>query len=182
MAAPPPRSTNRSRPASSARMRRRVMGFVVERIAEQRLLWHLRKATEVCARIPADMQQAEADRVIRAMLKKDADHHLKWMLIDFALLVLSAPLIVRARARTCRASISRSRSSATSSRCAAPNRVCRACTWTFTASEDLAELREAMRLGCAAAAAPRARARAAAASRASRRRSARTWRRRRLTA
>jgi hypothetical protein len=67
------------------KMRRRIMSFVVERIAEQRLLWHMRKATEVCARIPADMQQAEADRVIRATLKKDADHHLKWTLIDVAL-------------------------------------------------------------------------------------------------
>ena len=56
------------------------MGFVVERIAEQRLLWHLRKATEVCARIPADMPDGRGDAVIRAMLKKDADHHLKWML------------------------------------------------------------------------------------------------------
>lgn len=77
-----------------SRLRRRVMGFVIERIAEQRLLWHLRKAPEVCARIPADMSEAEAERIIRAMLKKDADHHLKWLLIDLALLLLSAPLIV----------------------------------------------------------------------------------------
>ena len=37
------------------RLRRKVMGFIVERIAEQRLLWHLRKVDEVCARIPADI-------------------------------------------------------------------------------------------------------------------------------
>ena len=77
-----------------ARLRRRVMSFVVERIAEQRLLWHMRTATEICAHVPADMTPADADRVMRAMLKKDADHHLKWMLIDFGLLVLSLPLIV----------------------------------------------------------------------------------------
>src|SRR5262245_4210866 len=77
-----------------ARGRRRVMSFVVERIAEQRLLWHMRTATEICARVPSDVAQPEADRVIRAMLKKDADHHLKWTLIDFALMVVSVPLIV----------------------------------------------------------------------------------------
>ena len=77
-----------------SRVRRRIMGFVIERIAEQRLLWHLRRASEVCARIPADMSEAEAERIIRAMLKKDADHHLKWLLIDLALLLVSIPLIV----------------------------------------------------------------------------------------
>jgi hypothetical protein len=77
-----------------ARLRRKVMGFIVERIAEQRLLWHLRKATEVCACIPSDVSESEADAVIRAMLKKDADRHGKWLLIDFALLIPSALLTI----------------------------------------------------------------------------------------
>src|SRR5687767_715079 len=58
-----------------ARGRRKVMSFIVERIAEQRLLWHMRHAEEICARIPADMSQQEAEQVIRTMLKKDHDHH-----------------------------------------------------------------------------------------------------------
>ena len=70
------------------------MGFVVERIAEQRLLWHLRKAGEVCARIPSDLSEEEADAIVRASLKKDVDHHLKWLWIDGLLLQLSAPLVV----------------------------------------------------------------------------------------
>jgi hypothetical protein len=78
----------------TAKLRRKVMGFVVERIAEQRLLWHLRKADNVCAQIPADLGEADAALVIRAMLKKDADHHLKWLMIDLALLIVSAPLVV----------------------------------------------------------------------------------------
>ena len=76
------------------RGRRRVMSFIVERIAEQRLLWHLRKAGEVCARIPDDIMADEADRVIRASLKHDVDHHRKWLLIDFALLIPAAALTV----------------------------------------------------------------------------------------
>lgn len=76
-----------------ARMRRRAMGFVVERIAEQRLLWHLRRATTVCAQIPGDLSEEEADTVVRAQLKKDLDHHFKWIWIDLALLILVAPLV-----------------------------------------------------------------------------------------
>jgi hypothetical protein len=77
-----------------ARTRRRVMGFVVERIAEQRLLWHLRRATEVCAQIPGDLSEDEAHTIVRAQLKKDLDHHFKWIWIDLALLILVAPLVV----------------------------------------------------------------------------------------
>jgi hypothetical protein len=77
-----------------AKLRRKVMGFVVERIAEQRLLWHMRKETEICARIPADLSETEADQIIRTRLKHDADHHFKWLLIDLTLLLLSTPLIV----------------------------------------------------------------------------------------
>lgn len=76
------------------RARRKVMGFVVERIAEQRLLWHLRKADEVCAQIPTDLSEDEAMTIIRTTLKKDADHHFKWLWIDFALLILVAPLML----------------------------------------------------------------------------------------
>jgi hypothetical protein len=76
------------------RMRRKVMGFVVERIAEQRLLWHLRKADEVCALIPADMSEDEANTVVRKGLKNDSDHHLRWMFVDLLLLAASAPLMI----------------------------------------------------------------------------------------
>jgi hypothetical protein len=128
-----------------ARLRRKTMSFVVERIAEQRLLWHLRTTTEVCARIPSDITAEEADRVIRAMLKKDADHHLKWMIIDLALLLVSAPLVVIPgpnlpgfyftfqvighflSMRGARRGLSGAR-------------------WTFNPSTDLSELRDAMRL------------------------------------
>ena len=58
------------------------------------LLWHLRKASCVCAQIPTDMSEAEANRIIRTTLKKDLDHHFRWMWIDLALLILVAPLVV----------------------------------------------------------------------------------------
>lgn len=128
-----------------ARMRRKIMGFVVERIAEQRLLWHMRKATEVCARIPADMDPAEAERIVRGMLKKDADHHLKWTLIDFALLVLTIPLIVLPGPNLpglyftfqCVGHFLSMRGA---------KQGLSGVRWTFDGNEDLAALREAMRL------------------------------------
>jgi hypothetical protein len=75
-------------------LRRRMMGFIVERIAEQRLLWHLRRATEVCACIPDDLSDAEADRTIRTMLKIDHDRHRKWLIIDGLLLIPATALTV----------------------------------------------------------------------------------------
>jgi hypothetical protein len=76
------------------RLRRRVMGFVVERIAEQRLLWHLRTATCVCAHIPSDLTNEQAEAIMRGILKKDHDHHFKWMWIDLLFLILVSPLVV----------------------------------------------------------------------------------------
>jgi hypothetical protein len=77
-----------------ARLRRKLMGFIVERIAEQRLLWHLRYATAVCVSVPADVTEESAHRIIREMLKKDHDRHRKWLWIDIALLIPSAALTV----------------------------------------------------------------------------------------
>ena len=73
-----------------ARGRRKVMGYIVERIAEQRLLWHLRKVDQVCAHMPTDMSEAEADGVVITMLKRDVEHHRNWLWIDLALLIPSA--------------------------------------------------------------------------------------------
>ena len=86
-----------ARPESAgllARARRKTMGFIVERIAEQRLLWHLRKVTEVCVHVPTDVMASDADVIVRAMLTRDSDHHRKWFWIDGLLLLLSAPLMV----------------------------------------------------------------------------------------
>jgi hypothetical protein len=127
------------------RLRRKIMSFVIERIAEQRLLWHMRNATNICARIPADLSEPQAEQIIRAMLKADTDHHLKWTLIDLALLIPALLLTI----------------------IPGPNIVglyftfqavghflswrggkqgLTGATWTYEACPDLTELREAMRL------------------------------------
>ena len=77
-----------------ARTRRQIMGYIVERIAEQRLLWQLRKVDVVCARIPSDMKEAMADGIVLTMLKKDVEHHRKWLWIDLLLLLASLALVI----------------------------------------------------------------------------------------
>jgi len=77
-----------------ARARRKTMGFIVERIAEQRLLWHLRKATEMCVHVPADLMESDADVFVRAMLTRDADHHRTWFWIDAVLLIPAGLLTI----------------------------------------------------------------------------------------
>lgn len=77
-----------------SKARRRMMGFVAERIAEWRLLWHLRRAAQVVAFMPSDLLAEEAERTVRAMLKGDADRHLRWVIVNLLLLAASAPLML----------------------------------------------------------------------------------------
>lgn len=79
-------------PGVLQRAKRRLMRFVAERIAEQRLLWRLRSADRVTAHIPSDMSEDEAFQAIRRMLKSDGDRHLKWLVVNLLLLAASAPL------------------------------------------------------------------------------------------
>lgn len=77
-----------------ARFKARSLAWVADAIAEQRLLWHLRHQDQACLHFPADMVDADALRIARASLQRDADRHLRWLIVDSLLLVLSAALIL----------------------------------------------------------------------------------------
>jgi K+-H+ exchange-related protein len=78
------------RPRSwTERMKDRAMCWVAEKIAEQRLLWRLRKEPRVELFYPDDISGDEAWATTRAMLQREADRHLKWTIIDGTLFVLS---------------------------------------------------------------------------------------------
>jgi hypothetical protein len=64
------------------RLQDRTMAWVVERIAEQRLLWNLRGQTAVTAAHPADMMFDEVHTIIRATLQHDLERRRRWMVID----------------------------------------------------------------------------------------------------
>lgn len=84
---PEPRSWTR-------RMRDRGLGWVAERIAEQRLLWHLRRQEHAFAVYPADLTGAQAMDVVRRILKSDADRHRRWLGVDSILFLLSGLLVL----------------------------------------------------------------------------------------
>lgn len=86
------RRTREQRPVV-ARLRDRAVCWMAERIAEQRLLWHLRGKDQVTAWYPDDIDEADASRVVRELLTADADGHSRWMLLDAIGLVASLALV-----------------------------------------------------------------------------------------
>ena len=78
------------RPRSwTERMKDRAMCWLAEKIAEQRLLWRLRKESELTLHYPDDIPEASATAWSRAELQREADRHLKWVIIDGTLFVAS---------------------------------------------------------------------------------------------
>jgi K+-H+ exchange-related protein len=76
----------------SERMKDRGLRWLVEKIAEQRLLWRLRKETEVSLFHPDDISGEQAMKVARADLQHEAERHLKWTIIDGVLFVVTGAL------------------------------------------------------------------------------------------
>ena len=74
------------------RMQKRVMRWIAERIAEQRLLWRLRKADAATLHTPGDLPQDQADSIMRASLKRDADFHRIRLILHSLALIASVPV------------------------------------------------------------------------------------------
>lgn len=75
------------------RIQDRVIAWVAERIAEQRLLWNLRRQTAVRASHPSDMSFEQVMTLIRRMLQRDYERHRRWLAIDSLGLLVSAVLM-----------------------------------------------------------------------------------------
>lgn len=75
-----------------ARIKARTMRWVAESIAEQRLLWHLRRQSEACLFYPDDLDEAKGIAEMRAQLGRDFDKHRFWMTIDALCFVASGLL------------------------------------------------------------------------------------------
>jgi hypothetical protein len=76
------------------RMKDRALCWIAERIAEQRLLWRLRSQPHISLFHADDLTAEQALAIARTMLNRDADHHLKWTIIDGALFVLSGAVFL----------------------------------------------------------------------------------------
>ena len=77
-----------------ARWRKKSMRWIVERAAEQRLLWHLRTATAVTLVAPGDLPADQAIAILRHGLKRDSDRHLRWFLVNLLGLIVSIATIL----------------------------------------------------------------------------------------
>lgn len=77
-----------------ARVKGVVMRWVAESVAEQRLLWNLRRSDHASFMFPDDLTAGDAVAVLRKQLGKDFDKHRFWLAIDSLLMVGSAALIV----------------------------------------------------------------------------------------
>jgi hypothetical protein len=76
------------------RMHKRVLAWIAERIAEQRLLWHLRRADSATLHVPADLAPEDGERIMREIMKRDADRHRNRLIPHTLLFILSGLVAV----------------------------------------------------------------------------------------
>lgn len=75
-----------------AGLRARLLRWVADRIAEQRLLWQLRGCRAATLVFPADMTAEAATTVLRGALRRDGDRHRRWLVVNAGLLAMSGVL------------------------------------------------------------------------------------------
>ncbi|HSC29851.1 MAG TPA: hypothetical protein VLD67_21410 [Vicinamibacterales bacterium] len=66
----------------AGRLKVRMMRWVAESIAEQRLLWHLRRQQSAVLHHPDDMAEVRALALMRHQLGRDFERHRFWLIID----------------------------------------------------------------------------------------------------
>jgi len=78
------RRSHAEEPARGAlgRIKARTLRYVAESIAEQRLLWHLRRQTAACLFFPDDLEEHRATTLLRRQLGRDFEKHRFWLIVD----------------------------------------------------------------------------------------------------
>ena len=72
----------------------RLIAWVAERIAEQRLLWKLRRQDIVTVVHPADMDFEATMRLVRTSLGSDRLRHLRWAIVHAGLFAVSGVIAI----------------------------------------------------------------------------------------
>jgi hypothetical protein len=88
----PDRAAEEAQSGWLAHMQGYLLSWVAERVAEQRLLWRLRGKVEVVTSHPDDVSFDVILPIAHAILQKDYDRHLRWLIVDAVLLVISGIL------------------------------------------------------------------------------------------
>jgi hypothetical protein len=76
------------------RLNDRFLAWVVERIAEQRLLWNLRRQQTAVAVYPSDLSLDQVMSIVRASLQRDYERHRMWLVIDTLGMLASVALVI----------------------------------------------------------------------------------------
>ena len=76
----------------AGRAQDRMLAWVAERIAEQRLLWNLRSQTSAVLAHPQDMTFDQVLTLVRGKLQHDFERHRRWLVIDSLLFIVSGLL------------------------------------------------------------------------------------------
>jgi Mitochondrial K+-H+ exchange-related len=74
------------------RVKARLRRAIAETVAEQRLLWRLRRVTRATAVHPSDLDETQVMPVVKGNMKSDYDKHRWWVVIN-TLLFLAAGLL-----------------------------------------------------------------------------------------
>ena len=74
------------------RLQDRALSWVAQRIAEQRLLWNLRRQTTAVAVHPPDLTFDQVMALVRSTLQRDYERHRLWLVIDTIFLIISGLL------------------------------------------------------------------------------------------
>jgi hypothetical protein len=74
------------------RLQTRMIRWVAQRVAEQRLLWSLRRETRVRLVHPDDLGAEQVLALVRRLLQVDYERHRRWFVIDGLLAAITGPL------------------------------------------------------------------------------------------
>jgi len=88
------RSASAHPPPQRGRLRPWIAKRLAEAVAEQRLLWHLRRKSSAVLVHPDDLSESHARDLARGALEADLDKHRRWCAIDAAVALACAPLTV----------------------------------------------------------------------------------------
>lgn len=78
--------------AQTSRIRRAITRKLAEAVAEQRLLWQLRRTESATLVHPDDLSSDQATEIRNRLLKVDKDKHARWGVVDALLGLASAPI------------------------------------------------------------------------------------------
>jgi len=74
------------------RLQTRMIRWVAHRVAEQRLLWSLRRESSARLVHPDDLSTEQALALVRRLLQVDYERHRRWFVIDGLLAAVTGPL------------------------------------------------------------------------------------------